>query len=155
MLAACSLQVGILAAGHLVQVNLGAAGLRRDVKRRVILPHLFPVIGELVQRGEVQARVARGVLQRGDDRVEVRLAGAAGHGGDGEVHHVHAGFARLQDARGGDAAGIVRVKVDRQANLFLQRLDELARGERPAQARHVLDARKWAPIFSSSRAIRT
>ena len=44
--------------------------------------------------------MSRGVLaKRGDDRVEIRLAGGAAHGGDGAVDDVHAGFAGLQDAK--------------------------------------------------------
>jgi hypothetical protein len=61
-------------------------------------------------------------------------------------------LAGLQDGGGIDAAGVVRVKMNRQPDFLLERLDQRVRGKGPAQARHVLDARKCAPIFSNSRA---
>ncbi len=133
------LEVGVLAAGHFVEENLGAAGLRRGVERRVELADFFPVIGEFVERVEVQLGVARRVLERGDDAVEVRLRGAAGHRGDGEIDNVHTRLAGLEDAGRVDAAGVVRVEVDRNADLVLERLDQFLRGERAADAGHVFD----------------
>ena len=38
------LEVGVLAAGHLVEVDLGGAGAGRGVERRVELAHLLPVV---------------------------------------------------------------------------------------------------------------
>jgi hypothetical protein len=79
------------------------------------------------------------MLQGGDDGVEVRLRGAAAHRGDREIDDVHAGVGGAQDRAGVDAAGVVRVEVDREADLLLERLHELVRGVGAAEAGHVLD----------------
>ncbi len=68
-------QVGELAAGHLVQIHLGASGARRSVERRVERADLLPVIGEFVECVEVEPAVVRRVLQRGNEAVEIRLRG--------------------------------------------------------------------------------
>ena len=47
------------------------------------------------------------------------LVGAA-HRSDGAVGDVHAGFGGLQDRGGVEAAGVVRVEVDRDADLLAQ-----------------------------------
>ena len=57
------LQVGVLAAGHLVEIDLGGAGLGAAVERSVIFAHDLPVVGAFVQRVEIETRVARGVGQ--------------------------------------------------------------------------------------------
>ena len=126
--AACSLQVRVLAAGHFVQIHFGAAGLRRSVERRVKLAHLLPVIGELVQRVEVEPGVARRVLQRGDDGVEVRLAECEPLiEAMREIDDVHAGIARLAGSRPALMPLVSCVwKWIGNADLFLQRLDQLA-----------------------------
>ena len=36
-----------------------------------------------------------------------------------QIHHVHARFAALKIARGGDAARVVRVKMNRNADFLL------------------------------------
>ena len=133
------LEVGVLAAGHFVQINLGGTCLGRGVERAVIFTHRLPVVGELIQRLKVQPGVARRVLERGHDAVQVRLARAAAHAGECEIHYVHARLGGVEDGSGLHAAGVVRVEVDGQANLLFQRLDQLLRGEGTAQAGHVLD----------------
>ena len=50
------LEIGVLAAGHLVQVDLGRAAAGSGVEGGVELAHHFPVIGVFVQRVERQAR---------------------------------------------------------------------------------------------------
>ena len=60
--------------------------------------------------------------------------------------------AALRIDRGLHAAGVVRVEVDRNADLLLQRLDQQLGGIGLAQAGHVLDGQDVAPIFSSSLA---
>ncbi len=50
------LEIGVLAAGHFVQINFRAAGLRRGVERMIILAHLFPVVGKFVQAPRDPAR---------------------------------------------------------------------------------------------------
>ena len=138
------LEVGVLATGHLVDVHLGRTRLRRGVEGRVVFADLLPVVGEAVERLEVELGVARGVLQGGHHRVEVGLRGAAAHGGQRQVHHVDPGVARPQDAGGVDAAGVVGVEVDGDAHLVLQGLDQLLGGVGTAQARHVLDGQQMS-----------
>ena len=101
--------------------------------------HDLPVVGKLVERGEVQAGVPRRVLQRGNNRVQVRLAGRAGHGRNGEIDDVHVRVGGFEYGAGVHAAGVVRVEMDRDADFFLQGLDQLIRRIGPAQSRHVLD----------------
>ncbi len=88
----------------------------------------------------LDAAVARSVTQRFDDRAEVRLRSQAAHRIERAVHSVRARVDRREHARRGDAAGVMRVEMDRQAGLFLQRLDQRKRCARLAQPGHVLDA---------------
>ena len=62
--------------------------------------------------------------------------------GDGRIGDVDACVGGLEDRRGVDAARVVRVKVNGNSHLVLERLHKLARGERTAKARHVLDREK-------------
>ena len=139
------LEVGVLAAGHFVFVHRGAAAGGRGVERLVKRPDLLPVIGELIERPQVQAAVARGVLQGRHDRIQIGLAGGPGHRRDGQIDDVHAGVSGLQDGPGVDPAGVVSVEMDRQADLALQRFDQRVGRVRPAQARHVFDREEVRP----------
>ena len=132
-------EVRVLAAGHFMDIHLGRAGLRGGVEGCVVFADFLPVVGEAVERLEVELRVARCVLQRGHHRVEVGLRGAAAHGCERQIHHVDPGVARPQNASGVDAAGVMGVEVDGDAHLVLQRLDQLLSGVGSAQAGHVLD----------------
>ncbi len=132
-------QVGVLAAGHLVAVNLGTAELGRAVEGAVVLAHGLPVDRELVERLLIELRVPRAGAQGVRDGVEVGLGGQAGEGGNGQVHDVGPGFGGLENAGAGDAAAVVRVEVDGDADFLLEGLDQLFGGERVAQTGHVLD----------------
>ena len=118
--------------------------------------HRFPVIGALVERVEIEPGVARRMRQRRDDGIQIRLAGLPAHGGDGGIGRMHAGVGRFQDRGRIDAAGIVRVEVNRDADLVAQRLAPAPPRRKgcssPAMS---LMARMCAPIFSSSFAMRT
>ena len=114
------LQVGILAARHLVDVNFGGAGLGSFIERRVVGAHDFPVIGAFIQRIQIEPGIAIGVGQRRHNGVQVRLAGGSAHGRDGGIGGIDACFGCFQDGSGVDAAGVVRVEMDRQADFFLQ-----------------------------------
>ena len=93
------LEIGVLPAGHLVQVDFGRAGLRAGVERRVELAHHLPVIGALVERVEIEAGFALRVRQRGHDGIQIGLAGGAAHRRDGAIGHVHAALGGLQNRR--------------------------------------------------------
>ena len=84
--------------------------------------------------------VARTVAQRFDDRAQIRLRSEAAHRIHRAVDGVGARIDRREHARRSDAARVVRVEMDRQADLFLQRLDQRERRARLAQPGHVLDA---------------
>ena len=75
MLGGLFLEIGVLAAGHLVQINLRRSRFRRGIKRPVQQAHLFPIIGKFVERAEIQLGITRIVLKCGDDGIEIRLAG--------------------------------------------------------------------------------
>ena len=133
-------QVRVLAAGHAVHVDIGGAGANVALERRVEPAHLLPVRRDHAQVRGIDAGVARAVAQRLDDRAEVRLRGEAAHGIHRAIDGIRAGVDGGEHACRGDAAGVVRVEVHRQADLLLQRLHQRVCGARPAQARHVLDA---------------
>src|SRR5258708_15495824 len=95
--------------------------------------------GTLVECVDVERRVGRRVAQIVDDRVEVRLAGAAAHGGDGCIGDVHAGVRSLQHGGRVQAAGVVRVEVNGDGDFFAKGADELESSVGLAQAGHVLD----------------
>src|ERR1035438_9159450 len=67
------------------------------------------------------------VIERSHDRIEIGLAGLPAHGSDGGIGDVDARVRGLQDRGCVDAAGIVRMKVDRDADLPAQRLHQLLR----------------------------
>src|SRR5690606_13173865 len=62
-----------------------------------------------------------------------------------QVHDVDASVRGPEYASRSDAAGVVRVEVDRQVGSFLERLDELVRRVRAAEPRHVLDGDEVRP----------
>ena len=146
------LEVGELAARHLVQIDLRGAGLEVALEGGVLGAHGLPVEADLPDRLGVEAGVALGVAQRLDDRAEAGLRGHAGHGVHGGVDGVDARLDGGEHAGAGDAGGVVGVQVDRQADLFLQRLDQHARGRGLEQPGHVLDAEDVAAGASSSLA---
>ena len=56
--------------------------------------------------------------------------------------------AGFNDRRGSDAARVMRVEMDRQADLFLERFHQHVRGVWAAKAGHVLDRQEMrAPSF--------
>ncbi len=75
------------------------------------------------------------------------MAGAAAHGGDGGVGHVHAGVGGFQHGGGVDAAGVVGVKVDGDFDFFAQGFYQFEGGVRFAEAGHVFDGKKMCAEF--------
>ena len=134
------LQVGELAAGHLVQIDLRRAGPHVGLEGGILHAHRFPVVGQPADRSDVEAGVALGVAQGLDDRSEVGLRGHAGHGVHGRIDCIDAGFAGGEDRGGRNAAGVVGVEMDRQPGLLLQRLDQDACGLGLDQPAHVFEA---------------
>ncbi len=85
----------------------------------VELPHAPPVLGDGVERFGREARVARSVTERFDERVEVRLRRAAGHRRHGGIGDVQIRIGPAENGTGLDAGRVVRVEVDRNADLVL------------------------------------
>ena len=84
--------------------------------------------------------VARAVAQRFDDRTEVRLRREAAHRIDRSINRFGARIDGRKHAGRRDAAGVVRVEMNRQADFLLQRLHQGIRRAWLAQPSHVLDA---------------
>ena len=132
-------QVGVLAAGNFMLVQTRRAGLRTGVERKIVSADGFPVVGALVERVDVELRVARSVTERFDDGIEIGLAGASAHGGDGSIGDVDSGIGRFQHGGRVDAAGVVRMKVDRNANFLTQRLHQFECRVWFAQTSHIFN----------------
>ncbi len=67
------LEIGELATGHFVQIDLGGRGLEPAFKRRVLAAHAFPIIRNVAHRRHVDAGVAIGVAQGFDDGPQAGL----------------------------------------------------------------------------------
>ena len=119
------LQVRVLPARHFVAVDIGRGRLKAAVKRRISQAHVRPVVAELLQLIRVEAGVAVLSVQRGDDRVHGRLAGHGRQRVDRRVYDIHARLGCEQQRRHLVARGVVRVQVDGQADLALERGDQL------------------------------
>ena len=141
------LEVGELTTRHFVQVDIGRTALRSRIKRRVDGPHLLPIIGETIELIAIEFGITRGALEGGDNRIEVGLRGAATHGGQRQIDHVHTGIGSAQNGTGVDAAGVVRVKMNRQTDFVAQRLHQFLRGIGTAKTRHVLDGDHMSAHF--------
>ena len=84
-------EVGVLAAGHFVLVDFGGAGAWGGIEGLVEAEDVLPVIGDFIERIEVEAGILLGGAEGGADGIEVRLGGGAGHGGDGEIRDIDTG----------------------------------------------------------------
>ena len=133
-------QVRVLAAGHLVAIDVGRARANLRFERRVVTAHAFPVHRRFVQAIRIEAGVALAAGQRRRDARQVRLRRESAHCVERAVHRVATRFHRREHRRRGDAARVVRVEMHGQPGFFLQRLHERRDGLRAADAGHVLDA---------------
>ena len=106
-----------------MQIDFRGAIRLAGVKRLVIRPDRRPIIGIPLQRQRIQLGVTRRVLQRGHNRVQIRLAGAAAERGNGGIGDVHAGRGGLDDAGCIQAAGVMGVKMNGQADFFFEGFD--------------------------------
>src|SRR5216684_5977904 len=105
-------------------VQTRGAGLWTGVERKIVSANGFPIVGALVDSVDIELCVAWRVAERFDDGIEIGLAGAAAHGGNRAVGDVDSGIGRFQNGGRVDAAGVVRVKVDRNADFPAQRADQ-------------------------------
>ena len=74
----------------------------------------FPVIGAFIESVEIDSGIPVGVLQGGDQRIEIGLTGRATHRGDGGIDDIDSCFARLEKRRRIDATRVMRMEVNRQ-----------------------------------------
>ena len=129
-------QVGELAAGDLVVVD--AAGRRRQARleRRVEPAHGLPVGLEVADRLQVEAGVALGVLERGDQRRQRRAGWWCRPSRRWRRRRRPTPASTRGQQRGELAArGVVGVQVHRQVEPLAQRGDQRARRRRAAAAR--------------------
>ncbi|MES2681944.1 MAG: hypothetical protein V4650_00355 [Pseudomonadota bacterium] len=133
-------QIGVLAAGHLVTIDIRRAAANIRLERRVEAPHAFPVIAELLHGGSIRFRVAGMADESGGDAAEIGLAGESAQAVERAIHRITSGFHRRQHAGCCNAAGVVGVEVDGQSHFLLERAHQLEGRTRLADAGHVLDA---------------
>ena len=116
-------------------VGDGEPGLERAVQ----VAHGLPVRLEVADRLQVEAGVALGVRERGDQCRQRRLARGARHRRGRGIDGIHARRAGGQQRRELSARGVVRVHVHRQVEVLAQRRDEPGGRGRPQETGHVLD----------------
>jgi hypothetical protein len=88
-------EVRILAARHFVEIHFRCAGLRTAVKGKIIVADNFPVIGAFIESVEIDSGIPVGVLQGGNQGIEIGLTGRATHRGDGGIDDIDSCFTRL------------------------------------------------------------
>ena len=135
------LEIGELAARHLVQIDLRGAEAEIGLEGAVLRPHRLEIERDLADRRPASRPVSRSVsLERLDERAEAGLRGQAGHGIDRRIDGVDARLDRGQHRGGRNARRVVGVEVDRQPDLLAERRHQLPRRRRLEQPGHVLDA---------------
>src|SRR4051812_35651680 len=99
---------------------------------------------------QIEAGIARLALEGGHQGFHRRLRGETGHRGNSGVDDIHARLGGEEKRRDLAASGVVRVEVDRDADLLAEDADQIARRkgrQRPAMS---LIASRFAPSASSS-----
>ena len=132
-------QVRHHAAGHLVRVHLHVRERGHAALVVAALAHLLPVLGDLEQQVQVQARVVAALLEGGHDHLHRRVRVAEGKRRVGRVRDGGAGLGGLDDVGGRHAAHVMAVDVQRQADLGVERLHHALGAVGREHAGHVLD----------------
>ena len=130
-------------AGDLIEerVRVDIQHLRVERAARLeLIRDLAEVDGSLAHLVQVEARVARRALERGDEGLRCGLGRAVGERGERGVDNVDARHRGHQVDHVARAAGVVRVQVDGDADGLLEALDKGVGIHRQQQVRHVLDA---------------
>ena len=96
--------------------------------------------GGLAHLVQIEARVARRALERGDEGLRRGLGRAVGKRGERGIDNVDARHRSHQVDHVARAARVVRVQVDGDADGLLEALDEGVGVHRQQEVRHVLDA---------------
>ncbi len=85
-------QIGVLAAGHFVAIDIGSTGADVGLERCVEMADALPVAGKRGDAGARQPGIPFAVFERGDDGAQAGLRGQPAHRIHGAVHRVDAGF---------------------------------------------------------------
>ena len=85
-------QVGVLPAGHFVQIHVRSARAHIRLEGCVVAAHRFPIARQRFQRFEVHARIAFGTLQGRHHRSQIGLRGKPAHGIQGAIHRIATGL---------------------------------------------------------------
>ena len=133
------LEVGELAARHLVQIDFRCRPLEVAFERRILVAHRLPVERDAADPFRLQPGIAIGAAQRLDQRTQAGLRGVAGERVHRRVDRVDAAVDRRQHRRRRQARRVVGVEMDRQVGRLAQRLEQHARRGRLQQPGHVLD----------------
>ena len=113
-------QVRQLPARDLVVVHAAGGARKSRLERPVQVAHGLPVRLEVADRVEVDAGVALGVRERGDQRRQRRLARGARHRRGGRVDGIRPRRTRGEQRRELPARGVVRVHVHRHVEALAQ-----------------------------------
>ena len=132
------LEVGELAAGHFVQVDLGGAEAEIGFEGAILGADGLEIERDLADRVGVEAGRPRCVGKGFDDRAEAGLRGQAGHRIDRRIDRVDTGFDGGHHRGGGDSRRVVRMEMDRKLGLVAERRDQLLRRGRLEEPGHVL-----------------
>ena len=133
------LEVGELAAGHLVQIDLRGGGLHAGFERGVLAAHGLPVVRDFAHGGNVDAAGAWAMFQRLKDRPEGRLRGVPRECIHRRIHHVHPGRRSRENGRDRRAGGVMSMEMDWQIDRILQRREQHFGHGRGHHSGHVLD----------------
>ena len=120
-------------------VDLRGAAAQFRFEGRIVGAHRLPVVGQQLQAITIEAGIALGVVQRGQQRVETGLRGQAGKRRNGGIHRIDAGAAGHHQRCDSGTGSVMRMQRNRDGDLVLERPDEFFRRERLEQARHILD----------------
>ena len=114
----------------------------------VALADIFPIVRQTLEPAGIQSGIALLTAQRLDNGVERRLAGQTGERRNRAVDDIHTGFRRQKVGRNLVVGGVMAVQMHRNADLLLERIDQLLGRIGLEQARHILDAKgvRAAPL---------
>ena len=133
------LEVGVLAAGHFVYVNLRVGEVFSSVGCLVVRTDSFPITGQLVHCINIEARLARMSAQCIVEAAAARLGGTAAHGAHSGVDDIYACVDSACIGVDSITAAFMRMQVDRYADGGFQAAYEAVCSLRLQQAGHILD----------------
>jgi hypothetical protein len=107
---------------------------------RVLLADAAEIIGNLLERFEVEARISLRAFENRDQRLGRRVSVGHAHRGDRRIDVVYARLSGFHAGRRRKPGRGMALHVDRNVDRFLESADEFERDVRAQQPRHVLDA---------------